>query len=128
MGYHHDHEWHQDQAASLCDGESIRRSKLHELQPLEVRRMLWEGATLVQPKHPLSDHLQGAIQLETDMEVHQIRAVLPDSTMPLLCMGVGSQGTASEPALQLAKHLLSLGYGHVFYLASGSVELSIEGS
>lgn len=90
--------------------------------------MLWEGATLVQPKHPLSDPLQGAIQLEADMEEHQIRALLPDSTMPLLCMGAGRQGTAFEPAVQLAEHLLSLGYGHVFCLASGSPEMSIEGS
>ncbi|WP_094554190.1 hypothetical protein [Synechococcus sp. 1G10] len=126
MGYHHDHDWNQDRVAGLFDRAGIRRGQIHELQPLEVRRMLWEGATLVQPKHPLSDPLQSAIQLEADMEERQIRDMLPDSTMPLLCMGIGKDGAASKPAVQLAEHLLSLGYGHVFCLASGSPELSIE--
>lgn len=79
--------------------------------------MLWEGATLVQRKRPLSDSLQGAILLGEEMDVEQIRELLPDTTQPLLCVGLGSEDAIHASAVQLADHLLNLGYRHVFCLA-----------
>ncbi len=117
MGYHHDHDGLRDRQDSLCDREFITRAKRQDLQPLEVRRLLWEGATLVQRKHPLGDALQGAVHLEADMEEDRIRALLPDLDWPLLCVGRGSGGAIQASAVQLAEDLLDLGYRHVFCLA-----------
>ncbi|PSB36565.1 hypothetical protein C7B81_13430 [Aphanothece cf. minutissima CCALA 015] len=117
MGYHHDHDGLRDRQDSLCDREYLTRAKRQDLQPLEVRRLLWEGATLVQRKHPLGDALQGAVQLEADMEPDRIRALLPDVAWPLLCLGRGSGGSMQASAVQLAEDLLDLGYRHVFCLA-----------
>lgn len=117
MGYHHDHDGLQAHQESLCDREFLTRAERHDLQPLEVRRLIWEGATLVQRKHPLGDALQGAVQLEPDMEPDRIRALLPDLARPLLCLGRGSGGAIRASAVQLAEDLLDLGYRHVFCLA-----------
>jgi hypothetical protein len=117
MGYHHDHDGFRERQDSLCDREYLTRAKRQDLQPLEVRRLLWEGATLVQRKHPLGDALQGAVQLEGDMEPDRIRALLPDLACPLLCLGRGSGGAIQASAVQLADDLLDLGYRHVFCLA-----------
>jgi hypothetical protein len=117
MGYHHDHDWLQKHQESLCDPFVLPRAERQDLQPLEVRRMLWEGATLVQRKRPLSDSLQGAILLEEEMEAGQVRALLPDTSQPLLCVGLGSEDAIHASAVQLAEHLLNLGYRHVFCLA-----------
>ncbi len=117
MGYHHDHDGLRDRQDSLCDREFLTRAERQELQPLEVRRLLWEGATLVQRKHPLGDSLQGAVQLEAEMEGDRIRALLPDLAYPLLCIGRGSGGAIQSSAVQLAEDLLDLGYRHVFCLA-----------
>ena len=116
MGYHHDHDG-RDRQDSLCDREFLTRAERQELQPLEVRRLLWEGATLVQRKHPLGDSLQGAVQLEAEMEGDRIRALLSDLAYPLLCIGRGSGGAIQASAVQLAEDLLDLGYRHVFCLA-----------
>ncbi len=117
MGYHHDHDGLRERQDSLCDREFLTRAERQDLQPLEVRRLLWEGATLVQRKHPLGDALQGAAQLEADMEPDRIRALLPDVAWPLLCLGRGSGGAIQASAVQLAEDLLDLGYRHVFCLA-----------
>ena len=116
MGYHHDHDG-RDRQDSLCDREFLTRAERQELQPLEVRRLLWEGATLVQRKHPLRDSLQGAIQLLAETEAAEIRSLLPDLAYPLLCVGRGREGAARADAVQLAENLLDLGYRHVFCLA-----------
>jgi|GEM_PF-4172534 len=117
MGYHHDHDGFRERQDSLCDREFLTRAKRQDLQPLEVRRLLLEGTTLVQRKHPLGDALQGAVQLEADMEPDRIRALLPDLAWPLLCLGRGSGGAMQASAVQLAEDLLDLGYRHVFCLA-----------
>ncbi|MCP9857542.1 hypothetical protein KBZ34_00505 [Cyanobium sp. Cruz-8H5] len=117
MGYHHDHDGLRNRQDSHCDLEFITRAERQELQPLEVRRLLWEGATLVQRQHPLGDSLQGAVQLEAEMEADRIRALLPDLAYPLLCVGRGRGGAIQAPAVQLAEDLLNLGYRHVFCLA-----------
>jgi hypothetical protein len=117
MGYHHDHDGLRDLQDALCDREHRTRAERQDLQPLEVRRLLWEGATLVQRKHPLGDALQGAVQLEASMEADRIRALLPDLAWPLLCIGRGSGGAIQASAVQLAEDLLDLGYRHVFCLA-----------
>jgi hypothetical protein len=117
MGYHHDHDGFRDHQDSLCDREFLTRARRQDLQPLEVRRLLWEGATLVQRKHPLGDALQGAVQLEAAMDPDRIRALLPDLAWPLLCVGRGSGGAIQASAVQLAEELLDLGYRHVFCLA-----------
>ncbi len=117
MGYHHDRDWLQSPPEDLCDPCFVPRAERQDLQPLEVRRMLWEGATLVQRKRPLSDSLQGAILLGEEMESDQIRALLPDTSQPLLCVGIGSEEAIHASAVQLAEHLLNLGYRHVFCLA-----------
>jgi hypothetical protein len=117
MGYHHDHDGLRDRQDSLCDREYHTRAERQDLQPLEVRRLLWEGATLVQRKHPLGEALQGAVQLEAAMEPDRIRALLPDPAWPLLCLGRGSGGAIRPSAVQLAEELLDLGYRHVFCLA-----------
>jgi hypothetical protein len=128
MGYHHDHDGLQDRSESPFGQEFIRRAECLELQPLEVRRMLWEGATLVQCKHPHSDSLQGAILLAVEMGPRQIRALLPDITQPLLCVGLGRDGAVHASAVRLAEHLLNLGYRHVFCLASGIREMLAAGA
>jgi hypothetical protein len=117
MGYHHDHDGLQDRHDSLCDREYLTRAKRQDLQPLEVRRLLWEGATLVQRKHPLRDSLKGAIQLLAETEAVEIRSLLPDLAHPLLCVGRDRGRAARADALQLAENLLDLGYRHVFCLA-----------
>jgi hypothetical protein len=117
MGYHHDHDGLRDRQDSLCDREFLTRAERQDLQPLEVRRLLWEGATLVQRKHPLGEALQGAVQLEAEMEPDRIRALLPDLAWPLICIGRGSGGPIQASAVQLAEELLDLGYRHVFCLA-----------
>lgn len=127
MGYHHDHDSLQDRNEFQSGLDFHRRAERQELQALEVRRMLWEGATLVQRKHPLSESLQGAILLEPEMEAHQIRGLLPDTSQPLLCVGFCSDGAVHDSAVRLADHLLNLGYRHVFCLASGIRELMAAG-
>lgn len=117
MGYHHDHDGLRDRQDSLCDREFLTRAERQELQPLEVRRLLWEGATLVQRQHPLGDTLQGSVQLEPEMDSDRIRALLPDLAHPLLCVGRGRGGAIHASAVQLAEDLLDLGYRHVFCLA-----------
>jgi hypothetical protein len=117
MDYHHDHDGLRDRQDSLCDREYRTRAERQDLQPLEVRRLLWEGATLVQRRHPLGDALQGAVQLEAEMEPDRIRALLPDLAWPLLCIGRGSGGAIQASAVQLEEDLLDLGYRHVFCLA-----------
>ncbi|MCP9931969.1 hypothetical protein KBY82_14395 [Cyanobium sp. AMD-g] len=117
MGYHHDHDGRRDRQDSLCDREFLTRAQRQDLQPLEVRRLLWEGATLVQRKHPLGDSLQGAVQLEAEMEADRIGVLLPDLAYPLICAGRGRGGAIQCSAVQLAEDLLDLGYRHVFSLA-----------
>lgn len=95
MGYHHDHDGRRDRQDSLCDREFLTRAQRQDLQPLEVRRLLWEGATLVQRKHPLGDSLQGAVQLEAEMEADRIGVLLPDLAYPLICAGRGRGGRSS---------------------------------
>jgi hypothetical protein len=120
MGYHHDHDWLQDLNEPLYDPGEKRRAERQELQPLEVRRMLWEGATLVQLKHSFSDSLQGAILLDPETDERLVHELLPDIAQPLLCIGLGSGGAFQEPAVLLAEQLLNLGYQHVFCLAPGT--------
>lgn len=119
MGYHHEHDWLQDLNEPLYDPELKRRAERQELKPLEVRRMIWEGATLVQRKDVFSDSLQGAIQLDPDMDERLVHELLPDMAQPLLCVGLGSGAAFQEPAVLLAEQLLNLGYQHVFCLAPG---------
>jgi hypothetical protein len=114
MGYHHDHESAADAVDSLLDHAALRRAECHELLPHEVRRMLWEGATLVQIRLPeaVGMSVQGAVLLHPRLRERQIHRLLPDPGVPLLC--VGKDG---ERAVTLADHLRGLGYRYVFTFA-----------
>ena len=127
MGYHHDHDWLQDLNEPLYDPAHQRRAMCQELQPHEVRRMIWEGATLVQWRNPPDDSLQGSIQVEAAMEEAQVRALLPDLAQPLLCIGLGGGEAVHESAGRLADFLLNFGFQHVFRLAQGTRHAAVAG-
>lgn len=114
MGYHHDHEAAADAVDSLQDHATLRRATCHELLPHEVRRMLWEGATLVQLRLPGEAGLpvQGSVLLIPPLRQQETQCLLPDPDAPLLC--VDGDG---DRALTLADHLLGLGYRYVFTFA-----------
>lgn len=114
MGYHHDHESKADAVDFRRDHAALQRAACHELLPHEVRRMLWEGATLVLLRREGEEGLpiQGAVLLTPPLRQKMIQRLLPDPDVPLLC-----ENNDGYWAITLADQLLGLGYRYVFTFA-----------
>jgi hypothetical protein len=114
MGYHHDHDSPIDAAESLMDQEALGRYERRELLPLEVRRLLWEGATMMRPLDGdtvvVAD--RDAERIDLSLGERQVHRLLPDLEAPLLCV-VPPGGDAGP----MARRLLALGYRRVFTYA-----------
>ncbi len=117
MGYHHDHREFQESPGFLF-GESgehnatSRQLPPRHLQPLEALRLLQEGAALVQIRPKTADRppTAGAVLLEAPLDRRRVRKLLPDRSLPLICVGTVPDGSARD----LAQELIAFGYGYVF--------------
>ncbi len=117
MGYHHDHREFQESPGFLFrDGGELnvasRQLPARHLQRLEALRLLQEGAALVQirPKPAGSRPTAGAVLLEAPLDRRRVRKLLPDTSLPLICVGTAPDGSACD----LAQELIAFGYGYVF--------------
>jgi hypothetical protein len=115
MAYHHERDGWSETTEQKRQQERVVRREPRELKPQEVRRMLWEGATLVQS--PNAELPAGAIlrsvTVDPAMHASQIHDLLPDQEAPLLCMSEPSDSPDPTPILGLPQRLQDLGYVNV---------------
>lgn len=126
MGYANEPSGPHDAADSLIDHGTLRRHQRRELLPLEARRLLWEGALLVQdgPEDGMIWSWPGVVVLPPELESAGIRERLSDPTLPLVCVPAAELHRSTTPRAPdaLVERLRALGYGQVFSFALSSLE------
>jgi rhodanese-related sulfurtransferase len=102
---------------SLEDEGWRTKAELRRLQPIEVRRLIWEGAALLDARN-LEEftfaHLESALRVEVSAPAHEIRKLLPSLEQPIICYSNGN-----ERGRSLGLRLIDLGYLYVFVLENG---------
>jgi len=85
----------------------------HALHPWEVRRLIWEGATIVQQaRRPQAvGWAHGKARVHPESEAQAIASLLPDRDTILLCLC-----PARQDPRPLARTLTAQGYRYVFTL------------
>ncbi|MCP9773467.1 rhodanese-like domain-containing protein [Synechococcus sp. Tobar12-5m-g] len=94
-----------------------QRSRLRRIGLLEARRLIWEGAELLDARgldEFTISHLEGARNLSSQAGTWEIRRALPSLDAPIICYSNGN-GRATA----LACRILDLGYTYVFGLEAG---------
>lgn len=94
-----------------------QRARPLHIQALEARRLIWEGAELVDARgleEFTSSHLEGARNLCSKADNWNIHTALPQLDAPIICYS-----NEGKRATSLAFRLLDLGYHYVFALKGG---------
>lgn len=102
---------------ALVNQPALDRAERRQLQTLQARRLIWEGALVLDARSKEEfdrSHLQGAISMPLECRDAEILRLLPDPMVPILCYSNG-QNRAQE----LMAKLKRLGYGHAYGIACG---------
>lgn len=85
----------------------------HALRPSEVRRLIWEGATIVHQARDVDavGWMNGRVRLHPSSNADDISAILKDRDAILLCLG-----PRHKDVRPLARALVIQGYRFVFTL------------
>ena len=106
-------------------GEGFQqRSRLRRIGSLETRRLIWEGAELLDARgldEFTTSHLEGARHLSSDAGTWEIRRALPRLEAPIICYSNGHRRSTA-----LACRILGLGYPYVVALEGGLNGFSAE--
>lgn len=98
--------------------QALDRAERRQLQTLEARRLIWEGAFLLDARSReefvCSHLLQGAISLPLECSDAEIQRLLPDPMAPILCYS-----NQHDRAQHLIARLNRLGYCHAYGIAGG---------
>jgi rhodanese-related sulfurtransferase len=97
-----------------------QRARPLHIQALEARRLIWEGAELVDARgleEFTSSHLEGAHNLGSQADNWDIHTALTDLDAPIVCYS-----NEGKRATSLAFRLLDLGYHYVFALKGGMAD------
>jgi phage shock protein E len=104
-------------AESLLDEPALQRARRRQLPPLEARRLIWEGAILLDVRTAQDSsaaHIKGAEVVPIDLGDGCLTQRLPDRSAPILCYSDGQ--TLSQA---LVERLRQLGYSHAYGIAGG---------
>ncbi len=104
-------------AESMRDEPALQRARRRQLPPLEARRLIWEGAILLDvrtARDSSAAHIRGAEVVPIDLGDGGLTQRLPDRSAPILCISDGQ--TLSQALLE---RLRQLGYSHAYGIAGG---------
>lgn len=96
---------------------ALDRAERRQLQTLEARRLIWEGALVLDARSKEEfdhSHLQGAISVSMERSDAEIQRLLPDSMVPILCYS-----NRQDRAQHLIAKLRRLGYSHAYGIDGG---------
>ena len=103
---------------SACNVQgAVEEPLIPSLDPCEVRRLVWEGVTLLDARSA-RDHARSPRRATVHLchlaPRQQLQALGGDPTLPLVCCSNGE-----HRARRLAQRLKRLGYRHVYVLRGG---------
>lgn len=103
--------------AARADDWAPTEAEILSLEPQEVRRLVWEGVTVLDARsardHALNPH-RAAVHLCHQAPRHDLVQRCPDPREPLVCCS-----NKEARARRLAVRLSRLGYQHVYVLRGG---------